>query len=79
MLKLLAVSKQPYPVFALKRLKKHIKRTCWALQNMWPLLYVSVASQVKARFLNLGCKHPQVVLKSISGGAGEGHICRGQR
>jgi len=32
--KLLAVSKRPYPVFALKRLKKRLKRNCRALQNM---------------------------------------------
>ena len=35
--KLLAASKRPYPVFTLKRLKKRIKRNCWALQNMWPM------------------------------------------
>jgi len=38
--KLLAVYKRLYPVFALKRLKNRIKRNCWALQNMWPLLYI---------------------------------------
>jgi len=39
--KLLAVSKRLYPVFALKRLKKRIKRICCSLQ------YMSVASQIK--------------------------------
>jgi len=36
-------------------------------------------SSINAEFLNLGCYHPQGVLKSISGDAGEGHICGGQR
>ena len=39
--KLLAVSKRPYPVFALKRRKNRSKSICWSLQ------YVSVASQIK--------------------------------
>jgi len=38
---LLAMSKRPYPVFTLKRLKNRIKRICWSLQ------YMPVASQVK--------------------------------
>ena len=38
--KLLSVSKRPYPVFALTRLKKRIKWICWSLQ------YMSVASQI---------------------------------
>jgi len=34
----MAVFKQPYLVFALERLEKHIKQNCWHLRNMWPLL-----------------------------------------
>jgi len=33
----------------------------------------------KPGFLNLVCYHPHGVLKSISVGAGKGHICGGQR
>ena len=54
--KLLAVFQRPYPVFALKRRKKRIKRNCWDLQNMWPLLYMSVASQIEGlRWLLIFC------------------------
>jgi len=45
--KLLGVSKRPYPVFALTRLKNRIKRNRWTLQDMWLLLCMSVASQIK--------------------------------
>jgi len=32
LLRLLAGSKRPYPVYALKRLENRIKRICWSLQ-----------------------------------------------
>jgi len=33
------VSKRPYLVFTLAGLKNRIKRNCWPMQNMWPLMY----------------------------------------
>ena len=56
--------------------KTQLKFICQMLHFAYKIQHIFT---IQIKVFNLGYQHPQEVLKSISRGAGEGHICGGQR